>query len=250
MLLIYLYIIVLGLVLGSFYNVVGLRVPNGESIVKPPSHCPTCDRRLKWYELIPVFSYIMQRGRCRQCQTTISTAYPLFEALTATLFVFAFTQIGFQLELFVAWVFVSLLVIITISDWHYQIIPDRVLIVFAVIAIALRIWLPTDPWYDSFLGAIVGFMLLLVIAMVSRGGMGGGDIKLFAVLGLFLGVEKILVTLMVASIVGAFIGVSFMVVGRVKRGVPIPFGPFIAFGALVAYFYGDALITWYLSLIA
>ncbi|NIK11589.1 prepilin peptidase [Alkalibacillus sp. S2W] len=243
-----LYIFVLGLVLGSFYNVVGMRVADGESIVTPRSHCPRCGHVLKSYELIPVLSYLFQKGQCRQCGVKISPVYPFFEVLTGGLFVYAFFHIGFHIELFLAWLLISLLIIITISDWYKQLIPDRVLIAFAIIILAWRIWMPTEPWYDSYLAALLGFGLLLLIAIVSRGGMGGGDIKLFAVLGLFLGVQKTLLTLMLASVIGTVIGLVLMGLGRVKKGKPIPFGPFIASGALVAYFYGDPLINWYLSL--
>ncbi|MGP4071706.1 prepilin peptidase [Piscibacillus sp. B03] len=249
MLFIYLYITILALILGSFYNVVGLRVPLKESIVSPPSHCPWCEKRLRAYELVPVFSYLFQKGKCRRCESRISPLYPFFEALTAILFLLSFYHIGFQLELIVAWVFVSLLVIITITDVHYQLIPNRILLFFLSILVPLRIIIPTDPWYDAFLGAIVGFVLLFLIALLSKGGMGGGDIKLFGVIGLVLGLEGTLMTLFFASLLGAIIGVILMMFGKVKRGVPFAFGPFIAAGAIIAYFYHETLINWYLNVL-
>ncbi|PKR76943.1 prepilin peptidase [Halalkalibacillus sediminis] len=244
---IYAYIAVLGLIMGSFYNVVGLRVPNGESIVRPPSHCPNCNRRLGIRELIPVLSYIFQRGKCRSCYTKISPIYPFFEALTAALFVFTFHYIGFDFEVLVAWALCSLLVIITISDLHYQIIPDKVLLFFGGLMIALRFWLPTEPWYDAFFGAAMGFGLLLLIAVVSRGGMGGGDIKLFAVLGLALGISNTLLTLFLAAVLGTIVGLMLVPFHKVKRGVPFAFGPFIAVGALISYFYGETILDWYVT---
>ncbi|WP_188207302.1 prepilin peptidase [Alkalibacillus aidingensis] len=248
LLFIYLYILVLGLVLGSFYNVVGLRLTKSESIVYPPSHCPKCQKRLRVYELIPVLSYLIQRGRCRQCNEPISPVYPFFEAITGLLFVFAFYRVGFDVELVVAWLLISLLVIITVSDWHEQIIPDRVLAFFVLVFVIIRLWLPLDPWYDAYLGAALGFGLLFVIALISRGGMGGGDIKLFGVLGLVLGIQGVLLTLMLASLIGSFIGIALIAFSKVKRGMPIAFGPFIAIAALVTYFYGDSLINWYWQL--
>ncbi|WP_343781056.1 prepilin peptidase [Alkalibacillus silvisoli] len=245
---IYLYIFLLGLLLGSFYNVVGLRIPNGQSIIRPSSHCPKCFKSLKWFELIPVISYLIQKGRCRNCQTIISPIYPFFELLTGLLFIFAFNEIGFNIELIVAWMLISLLIIITISDLHYKIISNKVLTFFAITIIVIRIWNPTEPWYDAYLAAVLGFGLLLLIAIVSKGGMGGGDIKLFGVIGLFLGNQGTLVTLFLASLLGAVIGLVLMAFKKVKRGVPIPFGPFIAASALITYFYSDQLISWYLSL--
>ncbi|GEL78146.1 prepilin peptidase [Tenuibacillus multivorans] len=245
MLFIYLYVTILGLMLGSFYNVVGIRVPRRESIVSPPSHCPKCEKRLRVHELIPVFSYVFQKGKCRHCQERISPLYPLFELLTAFLFGMAFYYFGFQLELIVAWALISLLVIITITDIHYQLIPNRILSYFVIILIILRLFVQTDPWYDAYLGGMVGFVLLLIIALISRGGMGGGDIKLFGVIGLVLGVKGTLMILFLASLLGAVIGFILMVFGKVKKGVPFAFGPFIALGAILTYFYQNDIIEWY-----
>ncbi|MFB9974247.1 prepilin peptidase [Allobacillus sp. SKP2-8] len=244
---IYLYIAVLGLILGSFYNVVGLRIPNGESIVHPPSHCPSCNNRLKPMELIPVFSYMTLGGKCRNCQSKISPIYPFFEALTAVLFVFAFYQIGFNWNLLIAWSLISLLIIISISDIHTQLIPDWILIFFFLLIGVLRVFVPTEPWYDAYLGAIVGFAILLALAVISRGGMGGGDIKLYAVIGLALGMQNTILSLLLAAFLGTIIGLILMPFGKVKRGVPFAFGPFIAIGALLAYFYGDLMIDWYVT---
>ncbi|WP_175615026.1 prepilin peptidase [Piscibacillus halophilus] len=247
MLLIYLYITILGLILGSFYNVVGLRVPLKKSIVSPPSHCPDCKKQLRAYELIPFISYVFQKGKCRHCHTRISWTYPFFEVLTAGLFILAFFHIGFQLELLMAWIFVSLLIIITITDVHYQLIPNRILLFFLILIVPLRLMIQTDPWYDAFLGGIVGFGLLFLIALLSKGGMGGGDIKLFGVIGLVLGLQGTLITLFLATLLGAFIGCILMLFGKVKKGVPFAFGPFIAAAAIITYFYQDGLIEWYMT---
>ncbi|MGM8216313.1 prepilin peptidase [Bacillaceae bacterium W0354] len=244
---IYLYIAILGLILGSFYNVVGIRIPEGESVISPPSHCPSCQKRLKPLELIPVFSFILQRGKCKHCKEKISPFYPFFEGLTAILFIISFYLIGFNQELIIAWLFVSLLVIITISDLKYQIISDKVLLFFAIVIGGLRLWISLDPWYDAFLGAIFGFGLLLLIAVLSRGGMGGGDIKLFGVIGLVLGFKGTLTTLIVATFLGTIVGLGLMWLGKVRKGVPFAFGPFIAVAAIAAYFFGDNIIKWYVN---
>ncbi|WP_010678296.1 prepilin peptidase [Bacillus timonensis] len=245
-LLIYLFII--GLLLGSFFNVVGLRIPNNESIVKPRSHCTSCNRTLTAIDLVPVFSYIFLKGKCRTCGTKISAIYPLIELLTGLLFAFSFYKVGFNQELIVALAFVSLLMIITVSDIHYMLIPDKVLLFFLVILGIARVCSPVTPWWDSIIGAIVGFGLLALIAIVSKGGMGGGDIKLFFLIGLVLGTKETLLAFFLSTLIGAVIGGFGMLIGKIKRNKPIPFGPFIVIGSLMTYYYGDTIIEWYLTL--
>ncbi|OPA80251.1 prepilin peptidase [Paenibacillus selenitireducens] len=239
------YAAIAGLLLGSFYNVVGLRVPLGESIIRPRSHCTTCQRTLGASELVPFFSYLFLRGACRGCGTKISFLYPLTEMGTALLFVSMPWFIGWSPELFVAWALISLLIIICISDLRYMLIPNKVLLVFSVIFLGLRLLLPVDPWWDMFLGAGVGFALLLLIAIVSKNGMGGGDIKLFAVLGMVLGWKGVLLAFLLSCCYGTLIGIVGMLLGKVRRGKPMPFGPAIALGTLTAYLWGEALLTWY-----
>nr|WP_276537431.1 A24 family peptidase [Bacillus infantis] len=242
------YIIVLlyGLLLGSFYNVVGLRIPLKQSIVKPRSHCPYCQHTLRPYELIPVVSYLLQGGKCRRCKAPVSFLYPAVELATGLLFVLAPLLMGWTLELIIAWTLISLMVIVFVSDIKYMIIPDKVLLVFAVIFLLERIFLPLSPWWDSLLGAAAGFFLLLFIAVISKGGMGGGDIKLFAVIGLALGTKLVLLTFFFATIFGAVFGLAGMLIGKVEKGKPIPFGPYIALGSLTAYFFGQRILDWYL----
>ncbi len=244
---IYSLIFIYGLLLGSFYNVVGLRVPNGESIVKPRSHCPKCGHVLTPFELVPVLSYVFLRGRCRCCKAPVSLVYPLIELMTGLLFVAAPLLIGWSAELLIAWTLISLIVIIWITDIKYMLIPDKILLVFAIILIAERIFIPLTPWWwDSIAGAAVGFGLLLFIAVISKGGMGGGDIKLYGVLGIALGVKLVLLSFFIATLIGAVFGGLGLLTGKLKRGNPIPFGPFIGIGALAAYFFGNDIITWYL----
>ncbi|ETP68906.1 prepilin peptidase [Planococcus glaciei CHR43] len=238
---------IFGLVFGSFYNVVGLRVPKNESIAFPPSHCTKCDRQLTPLDLVPVFSYLFLRGRCRSCGEKIHWVYPLMEAVTAALFAISFWQLGFQPELIVALIFVSLLVIITVSDIAYMLIPDKVLLPVGIVLLALRLFIPLDPWWDALLGAAVGFGILLLIAIVSKGGMGGGDIKLFFVIGLVLGTSGTLLTLFFASLIGAIAGIVQLRILNKDRKTPVPFGPSIAVGAVITYFWGDALLKWYMN---
>jgi leader peptidase (prepilin peptidase) / N-methyltransferase len=247
MVFIYVYLFVLGAVLGSFYNVVGLRMPEKQSIVKPRSHCPSCKRTLDAKDLVPVLSYIFLKGKCRSCGSRISAIYPAVELVTGLLFMLAFYQFGLTGELAIALTFISLLVIIFVSDIAYMIIPDKVLLFFIPVLLIERLAVPLDPWWEIFVGAICGFGLLLLIALISKGGMGGGDIKLFFVIGLTLGFKLTLLTFMAASFIGAIFGVSGMIAGRFNKKQPIPFGPFIALGALISYFYGDILINWYIS---
>lgn len=240
-------LLVYGFILGSFYNVVGLRVPLKKSIVAPRSACPTCGHQLKAYELIPVLSYMIQKGKCRGCQSRISPIYPFMELLTGILFVTAPYFIGWSGELVVALTIISMFIIIIVSDINYMLIPDKILLWFAGIFLMERIILPLTPWWDSLLGALVGFVLLLIIALVSKGGMGGGDIKLYALLGFVLGTKLVLLSFFLSTLFGAVIGGVALLLKIVKRKQPIPFGPFIAAGTLTAYYWGSELIDLYLN---
>ncbi|CAM3941033.1 Type 4 prepilin-like proteins leader peptide-processing enzyme [Mesobacillus thioparans] len=238
-----------GLILGSFYNVVALRVPEGKSIVAPRSSCPNCGHQLTALELIPVLSYVFQMGKCRRCKVGISPVYPLFELLTGVLFASAFYLIGWEFELVIAILLISLFIIITVSDLAYMIIPDKVLLGFTVLFVGVRIYQPLTPWWDSIIGAAAGFFLLLLIAFASKGGMGGGDIKLFALIGFAVGIKTMFLSFFFSTFFGAFFGIIGLMTGLVKRKQPIPFGPFIAIGTLVAYFFGEKMIDWYLNLL-
>ncbi|MED4973954.1 prepilin peptidase [Geobacillus kaustophilus NBRC 102445] len=236
------------LLLASFFNVVGLRVPVGESIIRPRSHCPACGRTLSAMELIPVVSYVAQKGRCKGCGGRISPLYPLMELTTAALLTAAPMWIGWGGRLVVAWTLISLFAIIVVSDLRYMLIPDRVLLVFAGLFLMERLVIPFLPWVDMLLGAAVGFSLLWLIAVLSNGGMGGGDVKLFAVLGMVLGWKMVLLAFFLATLYGTIIGLIGMALGRVRRGKPMPFAPAIALGSLTALFFGDQLVDAYMDL--
>jgi leader peptidase (prepilin peptidase) / N-methyltransferase len=236
-----------GLVIGSFYNVVGLRVPLGKSIIKPRSSC-SCGHQLTALELIPVLSYVFQRGKCRVCKTRISPIYPMFELLTGVLFATAPLVIGWNIELVVALTLISLFIIISVSDVAYMMIPDKVLLVFAGIFLLERIFIPLEPWWNPLLGAAIGFSVLFVIALVSNGGMGGGDIKLFALIGFVVGVKILIVAFFLSTLLGTVFGLIGMLFGFVKKSKPFPFGPFIAIGTMIAYYYGDSIIEAYFNI--
>jgi len=239
---------IFGLVFGSFFNVVGLRVPKKESISTPPSHCTNCQRRLTLLDLIPVLSYIFLRGKCRSCGEKISPIYLLTEIVTGILFAFAVWNLGLTIETAVALLFISLLMIIVVSDFAYMLIPDKVLLFFLPFLIIGRILSPLDPWWDSLLGAVIGFGILYLIAVVSKGGMGGGDIKLFFLIGLVLGTMDTLLTLFIAAFIGMIAGIIVLKVRNQGRKTPVPFGPSIALAAIIVYFYGDAMLDWYINL--
>ncbi|RDW16439.1 prepilin peptidase [Oceanobacillus arenosus] len=238
-----------GITFGSFYNVVGLRSPKNETFVNDRSYCPSCKHQLSWYELIPVFSFFIQGGKCGHCKSKISNIYPTIELLTGFLFAFSFWKIGFEWEVITALLLISMLMIILVSDIKYMVIQNKVLVFFLPLLIIMRVVQPLEPWWSPIVGAIVIAVILAIIILVSRGGMGAGDMKLFAVLGIVLGVEKVLLAFFLSCLLGAVIGMLLMLFNIIKRRQPVPFGPYIVFAALIAYFYGDSMIDWYLGFI-
>lgn len=237
-----------GIVFGSFFNVVGLRVPKHIPFSHDRSYCPTCKYQLQWWELIPIVSYLIQQGKCRHCSNNISIIYPVIELLTGCLFAFSYWEVGLSLELITALLFISMLMIIFVTDITYMLIPNKILIFFLPLLIIMRIISPTEPWYDAIIGAVVGFGILALIIIVSKGGMGAGDMKLFALLGIVLGWKATLLTLFMASLFGAIIGGILIFIRKNSRKQPIPFGPYIIVASIISYFYSDPIITSYLSL--
>ncbi|WP_461180688.1 prepilin peptidase [Virgibacillus kimchii] len=240
---------IFGLLFGSFFNVVGWRLPQHVPFANDRSRCPHCAHTLSWYENIPVVSFLVQSGRCRHCHGRISFLYPSVELLTGILFALSFYLIGWQMELVTSLLLVSMLMIILVSDLKYMVIPNKVLLFFLPLLIIMRIIVPLETWYSSIAGALTGFFLLTLIILVSRGGMGAGDMKLFVLLGLLLGMDKLLLAFFLSCLLGAVIGVLLIIVKRVQRKQPVPFGPFIAIASLISYFYGDSLLNWYFYLI-
>jgi len=240
--------ILLSLYIGSFLNVVALRVPKKESIVFPPSHCPVCQHRLSALDLIPVFSYLGLRGKCRYCGAKISPVYPFGELLTLVVFLLIPIKLGFTWEMIVAYPFAMLMIAVTLCDFKYQLIPDRLTYPGMVIFLFLRLWVHPLPIGSYLLGAFLGGGFLLLVAVLSRGGMGGGDIKLFFLIGLVLGWQDTVMALFLSIFSGAMVGIFLLLIGKVKRKQMIPFAPFIFVGTMVTYFYGSEIWYWYLNL--
>ncbi|MEK4648524.1 prepilin peptidase [Exiguobacterium sp. FSL W8-0210] len=243
------YFFLLGLLITSFTNVVGLRVPVGESIVHPRSHCPTCGHVLGPLELTPILGYVVLGGKCRSCGQAISIKYPALELLGGMLYAYAFWQFGWSMELALTLTLTSLLFILTMSDLAYMLIPNKILLFFLPIALIVRYLSPLENWYNPIIGGIVGFVLLFVIFLASRRGMGAGDVKLFGLLGIFLGPLHVVIALFVSAFVGSVIGLTLLGTGRVRRKQPIPFVPSIAIGTLLTYYFADDWVSWYLDLL-
>lgn|SRR5699024_7179345 len=237
----------LGLIFGSFFNVVGMRIPQKQPFVNTRSFCPQCSHQLKWYELIPVLSYILQRGKCSCCQENISLLYPAIELITGVLFAFCYIETGLAPELLTALFFISMLMIILVSDIRYMLIPNKILLFFLPLFIIMRVIQPLEPWWSPIAGALTGVLILAVIILVSRGGMGAGDMKLFGLLGIVLGLEKTFLTLFLSCAIGAVIGLGLLLFKVIDRKQPVPFGPYIVAAAVVTYFYSDSLINWYFT---
>ncbi|NQX47224.1 prepilin peptidase [Paenibacillus tritici] len=241
------YVTLLGLTLGSFYNVVALRVPAGESLNHPPSRCTGCGIRLKPQDLIPVLSWLTSRGSCRYCGNKVSMLYPLGELATGLLFLWSYLEFGITFKGITAILLSSLAVIVTVADLKYMLIPDKILLFFTPVLLALTLLSAEGPIWLCLLGAAVGGGIILPFAWF--GGMGMGDAKLFALLGLVVGFPDVLLAFFAACLMGTLVGGTLQLTGIVKRGQPVPFGPWLAVGALLAYGYGSEIIGGYLSLI-
>ncbi len=247
--LLYSYIFFIGLIFGSFFNVVGIRIPQKKSLLGR-SHCPSCGITLGVLELFPVVGYIILKGKCKNCNEHISVKYPVIEFLTGVLFLISFVILHDNMvEYILIVVFISLMMIITVSDIYYKIVPDIILLVFLPVIFTLRMFSPVILWYNAIIGAVVGFGFMYLIALYGKKrfkqeALGGGDIKLYFIIGLILGWEIVFISIMFA----ALLGLIFSVILRKKQGY-LPFVPFIFMGSLLAYFLGQPLIDWYLSLI-
>ena len=198
---------IFGTVLGSFYNVCGYRLPREESLIKPPSHCPKCNHRLTALELIPIFSYLFQLGKCKNCKAKISAFYPIFEFTTGVLFAVSYLIFGFSVDFFISITFISMLLIIIISDYQTMIIPDSVLIVGSILlVIELYLKNGTDVYINIINGCIafINMFLLKLFGdfLFKKESMGGGDIKLMGVIGLVLNFKTAVITIFLASIIG------------------------------------------------
>ena len=248
------YAALFGLIVGSYLNVVIHRVPRGLSTVLPRSRCPACGEPIRARDNLPVLSWLLLRGRCRHCGALIAWRYPLVEALTAILFVACMERFGPSLAAAAAALFGCLLIALALIDAEHFILPDRITLPGIVAGLALQPWLDWGGLVPALIGAALGAAILLALWggwLLVRGeeGMGLGDVKMLAMVGAFLGWKGVLVTLFFASLSGAAIGLALIAAGRGGMKSRLPFGTFLAAGAVVALFWGPALADAYLGLL-
>jgi leader peptidase (prepilin peptidase)/N-methyltransferase len=240
---------VFGLLLGSFLNVCTLRWPTDESVVHPPSHCPGCGADIRWYDNIPVISYVLLlRGRCRTCGIFISPQYPLVELATGLIWAGTFLQLGTSVEALRGALFLSILLGIAISDARFYIIPDQFSLGGMVLGLALSPFAGGITAFQSIQGAVVGFGVLWLVAkggswLFKKDAMGGGDLKMMGMVGAFLGVPGVFLTIFLGSLLGSVIFGPI----SLKTKKLVPFGIFLAAGAALAFGWGDSLIAWYVD---
>ena len=227
---------ILGIIFGSFYNVVGYRVPKGESLLYPSSHCTKCNHKLGALELIPILSFIIQKGKCKNCKAKISWFYPIFEFSSGILFALSYIVFGFSLECLLSIVFISMLLIIIISDYQTMIIPDEVLIVFSMMIITIKYFIVGIEGVGiSLLHALGSFAFMFLLKLFGdflfkKESMGGGDIKLLGVYGLMFGFPMSIVSVFLAAILG--LPISLIMIKK-SDSHEIPFGPFLAVAAIL-----------------
>jgi leader peptidase (prepilin peptidase) / N-methyltransferase len=243
-------VFIFGLIIGSFCNVVIYRLPQGASIITPASHCPSCRTPIRPWDNIPLLSYLLLRGRCRACKESFSPRYPSVELLTGVLFVLLWLKVGFNTPLAIYAALTSTLLTVALIDYDHKIIPNTITLPGIVIGLGLSLWaLPITP-LASLLGLLVGGTLFYLIAVISKGGMGGGDIKLIAMIGAFLGWQGALFTIFSGALLGSLVGVTLMLLGKKGRKDKVPFGPFLSCGAILFMLSGDNLVQWYLNLLS
>jgi leader peptidase (prepilin peptidase)/N-methyltransferase len=254
-------VFVFGAIVGSFLNVCIVRIPKDESLVHPPSHCPDCKNAIRFYDNIPLISYLVLLGKCRSCREHISPRYFFVELLMACLAVALYYQFSLSLAFFVSFVFVAALIVISFIDLDVRIVPDSISLPGIVMGFLFSVigrFLISDPYLlvpsplSALLGVLVGGGFLLALAWIYEAmtgveGMGGGDIKLLAMIGAFLGWTSIPFTLFFASLVGSVVGLGFMITKGVGRRFALPFAPFLCLGALLYLLFGQDLVGFYLN---
>jgi len=246
------FLLAMGLAVGSFLNVCIYRLPRHESLIYPGSHCPVCDRSLAWFENLPLASWLVLRGRCRTCRTRIAVQYPLVEAITAAVFVSAYFIYGWTPLLAARLLFACAMIVLFAIDLQHRILPNAITLPGIVIGFILSFFLPPG-WRSSLIGLLAGGGVLFAIGegyyrLRGYEGLGMGDVKMLAMIGAFLGWPLMLVTLVLASFAGSAVGVGLLVSRRGDMKAALPFGTFLALGALVAAVAGDAFLAWYLTL--
>jgi len=257
----YLFIFIFGTIIGSFLNVVILRLHNGGNLVKSRSQCPHCRHILMPIDLIPLISFIIQSGKCRYCQTKISWQYPLVELITGLLFVFVtyniigtlgFDNLFYSQVIFLVWlrnlIFVSFLVVIFVYDLRWYLILDKITFSAMAVAVILNLILGFTL-INLFVGALIGFGFFALQFFISQGKwIGGGDLRMGALMGLMLGVKALVVALFFSYIIGSIISIFFVIWGKKKMKSQIPFGTFLAVGTIAALLWGETIAGWYLNL--
>jgi leader peptidase (prepilin peptidase)/N-methyltransferase len=241
-----------GLCIGSFLNVVIHRLPRGASVVTPPSRCPNCDYLLRWYDNVPVLSWVFLRGRCRKCGTPISIRYPIVEILTMLVFLLHLWVFGWSVLMAVRVVFATALVALFAIDLEHHLLPDKITLPGIVVGLIVSLVVPPGI-VDSILGTLLGGGVLWAIGeayyrYAGQQGMGGGDVKMLAMVGAFLGWKLVLVTLVLSSVAGSLIGVLVIALKRGDMKHALPYGTFLALGALAASLVGDRILAWYLGM--
>ncbi|MHC2994420.1 MAG: prepilin peptidase [Candidatus Atribacteria bacterium] len=245
-------IFILGLIVGSFSNVCIYRIPINESIIYPASHCPKCRSSIKPIDNIPLLSYILLKGRCRNCGSRIPIQYPVVEFLTGIIYILMFLIYGLTLQSLIYIILASAVIIIAFIDLNEQIVPDIISLPGIGAGLILSFFVPYISFINSVLGVLVGGGIILIIGLVGsvifkKEAIGGGDVKLAAMIGAFLGWRYIIISLFLGFFLGALAGI-LLVLSKIKsREDMIPFGPFIALGSIITILWGEKIISWYLG---
>jgi leader peptidase (prepilin peptidase) / N-methyltransferase len=243
---------ILGTIVGSFLNVCIHRLPQGKSIVAPSSHCPRCKTPIRFYDNIPLASFLILQGRCRKCHAPISLRYPLVELLMGLFSLLLLRQYGISTLYLIYLAFFASLTLVSFIDLSHRIIPDVISLPGIVIGLVISLLHPQLSIKDSLIGVLLGGGSLYVVASVyhvitKREGMGGGDVKLLAMIGAFIGWKGVLFTILCSSFIGTVVGVTLMLVSSADSKYAVPFGPFLSLGAIIYVLCGEALIAWYLG---
>jgi len=239
--------LILGLVVGSFLNVVIYRLPRGESLLHPGSHCPQCDSPVRWYDNVPLLSWAVLRGRCRDCRNRISIRYPVVEAVTGAAFLLAYLRLGLGWPLLIVWAFTAAMVCVALIDHDHMIIPDKIVLPGAALGLLASIAISPADWWKFLVAGVGAAAFMFLLALVWPGGMGPGDIKMALFMGVVLGVS-VVTALFVAFFVGAAAGMFLLATHRRTRKDQIPFGPYLALGSVLAVLAGQGVLNSYLAL--
>lgn len=238
-------IFIYGSIFGSFFNVVILRTPKHESLVTQSSHCPKCQTPIKPYDLIPILSYFILGGKCRNCKNPISWRYPLIESITGITFVWVYLVFGFAYQTIIGILLTSILIIVTVIDIDTMEILDRFQLLLFLLAL-INLFISPLPILEHLIGFFIISIPFFILAYIT-GGLGGGDIKLIAMAGLLLGYKATLVAFFIASILGGLVAIYLLVTKQKERKSLIAFGPYLCIGIFLAYMYGNQVFSWYLS---